>query len=289
MKKKLFAIILSAALLLGLTVPVMAATASDPENIISIELPDDTWYEVQDPTRWLVFSDGVDMITIDHYANGEKLPEIVVANPTYVNTLTAAFSTQNEVFIASGFIRNHENMPKINQALYSIKVLKYDTKTSVYANAPAATPAPTKTPTPTPTPEPETPNETLLVYSQGSGRPVNITGSNGIYYDGFGNTYYAIGGAPASNFVDDYGAYYSTTMPVNAPETEVVGLVSDGSGRPVSIVEGEDGSFTDEEGNAYYENEDGSWSDDYDATYQVNYDSEFVDQSTLWLFTAEYD
>ena len=274
MKKKLFSIILAAALVLGLSVPVLAQTASDPESIISIELPDDTWHEVQDPSRWLVFSDGTDMITIDHFSNGEKLPEIVVANPQYVNTLTAAFSTQNEVFIANGFIKNAETMPKINQALYSIRVLKYDTKTAIHTAEPAK--AKTATPTPAAAPAEDAPYETILVYSQGSGRPVNITGNNGTYYDGFGNVYHAIGGAPASNFVDDYGAYYSTTMPVNAPDSDVVGLVSDGSGRPVSIVEGEDGTYTDEEGNAYYENEDGTWSDDYDATYQVSYDSEYV-------------
>ena len=108
---------------------------------------------------------------------------------------------------------------------------------------------------------------TYLVYSQGSGRPVNITGSNGVYYDGEGNVYYAAGGG---NFADNSGAYYTTTMPASAPDSEVLGLVSTGSGRPVAITATEDGEFQDDEGNVYYPNEDGTFSDEYDAVYEVS-------------------
>ena len=59
-------------------------------------------------------------------------------------------------------------------------------------------------------------------------------------------------------------------MPESAPDSEVIGLISDGSGRPVTIMENEDGSYTDEEGNEYYESEDGTFYDDYDATYEVS-------------------
>ena len=133
-----------------------------------------------------------------------------------------------------------------------------------FAPAPAPEPAPAN---PVPASNPDIPNETYLVYSQGSGRPVNITGNSGIYYDGEGNIYYAIG---EGLFCDDYGAYYTTWMPESAPENEVIGLISDGSGRPVTIMENPDGSFTDEEGNEYYEDIDGTYFDDYGATYQVS-------------------
>ena len=114
--------------------------------------------------------------------------------------------------------------------------------------------------------------ETYLVYSQGSGHPINITGSDGVFYDGYGNVYYAVGGG---NFADNYGAYFSTTVPASAPDTTVIGLVSDGSGRPVSIMEDENGNFVDDEGNEYYQQSDGSFVDGWDATYQVSYNSEY--------------
>ena len=323
------------------------------DGILSIALPDDTWKQIQDPAKWLAFSNGADLITLEHFSNGEKLPDIPVADSHYVNTLTASFSTQNEVFVATGFVTNPELMNKINESLLSIKILKYDTKLAVnkaevseftivprdmtmYVNvggatlhvrsgynvdsyilgdlvsgtavhvtgvvqrngadygwyqiafnngsgfvaanylsatAPAAAPAAQADTTNTETvPVPDGPVETYLVYSSGSGRPVNITGSNGIFYDGSGNVFYEVGGGV---FTDAYGAYYTTWMPESAPDTDVIGLVSDGSGRPVTIMENEDGTYTDEEGNEYHENEDGSFVDDYDATYEVsgtNYD-----------------
>ena len=74
-------------------------------------------------------------------------------------------------------------------------------------------------PTAAPAPDPGGDVETYLVYSEGSGRPVNITGNSGIYYDGEGNIYYAIG---EGLFCDDYGAYYTTWMPDSAPEKYVI-------------------------------------------------------------------
>ena len=43
-------------------------------------------------------------------------------------------------------------------------------------------------------------------------------------------------------------------------------------------MENEDGSYTDVEGNEYYEQGDGTFTDDYDATYQIN---EYDDFSEL--------
>ena len=111
------------------------------------------------------------------------------------------------------------------------------------------------------------PAETYLVYSEGSGRPVNITGSNGVFYDGSGNRFYENGGGV---FSDEDGCTYTTWMNESAPDEEVIGLVSDGSGRPVTIMENEDGSYTDQDGVEYYVNEDGTFTDQYDATYQIS-------------------
>ena len=347
MKKKLFAIFLTAAVLLGLAVPVMAEEQkpfADPEGILTIELPDENWKEVQDPSKWLVFSDGSNMITIDHYSNGEKLPEIQVADEQFVNTLTAAYSTQNEVFICTGYLTDAKAMEAVNKSLYSIKITKYDTKKAVkkdnstgefkivprdmtmyvsvadslivrngfsidsrmigslsngtavhvtgvvqrsgkdygwyqiaYNNGTGFVSAdylvkdkPGATPTGN---SGEGKNTTYLVYNQSTGKAVNITGSDGLYYDGSGNMYYQIGSANEANFVDDYNNYYTTTAPKNAPDSQVIGLISDGSGRPVAITDNGDGSYTDSDGNHYYQKDDGTWYDDGEATYEVNYDS----------------
>ena len=247
------------------------------DGILSIELPDDSWKEVQDPNKWIVLSDGENEITLRHFSNGAGLPAIVTADDQYSKTITSALSTKNEVFIATGLVANTDEEDEINDSLQSIKILKYDTKLAVKEEAPAPAQKPAATPAPAPAeetnsvtekaPAPAAPVETYLVYSEGSGRPVNITGSNGEFYDGSGNRFYENGGGV---FTDEDGCTYTTWMNECAPEEEVIGLVSDGSGRPVSIMENEDGVYTDEDGVEYYENDDGTFTDEYDATYQIS-------------------
>ena len=249
------------------------------DGILSMELPDVSWKEVQDPNQWIVLSDGENEITVRHFSNGAGLPGIVTADDHYTKTLTSALSTKNEVFIATGLVANTDEEDEINDSLQSIKILKYDTKQAVKKETPAPTPAPAQK-TEQETKKEETkaqetdadkaataPAETYLVYSEGSGRPVNITGSNGVFYDGSGNRFYENGGGV---FSDEDGCTYTTWMNESAPDEEVIGLVSDGSGRPVSIMEDENGVYTDQDGVEYYENEDGTFTDQYDATYQIS-------------------
>ena len=245
------------------------------DGILSIELPDDSWKEVQDPNKWIVLSDGENEITLRHFSNGAGLPGIVTADDQYSKTITSALSTKNEVFIATGLVANTDEEDEINDSLQSIKILIYDTKLAVKPEAPAPAQKPAATPAPAPAEETETVTEkepereaiTFMIYSEGSGRPVNITGSDDAYYDGYGNRYYGNGDG---TFSDENGATYTLFENESAPDEEVIGLVSDGSGRPVSIMENEDGVYTDEEGVEYYENDDGTFTDQYDATYQIS-------------------
>ncbi len=115
-------------------------------------------------------------------------------------------------------------------------------------------------------------NNTMLVYSNGSGRPVNITGSNGVYYDGEGNEYYVDGNG---NITDSQGASYNTQRTENAPQADVIGIESNGSGRPVAIMEGENGNYVDTSGNIYYQNSEGSFTDEDGATYNVTQNDEY--------------
>lgn len=347
MLKKTMIAALAAAAALFLAVPAMAEEAekkntfTTADGVLSIDLPNENWAQLEDPSKWVALSDGSNLITIDHYSNGEDLPEIVVADSHYVNTLTAAFTTQNEVFLATGYVIDPAVMNDINASMLSIKILKYDTKlavtkdakdeytivprdTTMYvkvsdtlsvrsgysvdsaligslANGTAvhvtgavqkngadtgwmqidynngsgfvagnylSSEAPAQSSGDQSSQQSQGSSvETYLVYSQGSGRPVNITGKDGVFYDGDGVVYYAIGGG---NFTDNNGGYYSTTVPASAPSTSVVGLVSDGSGRPVTVMQNDDGTYSDEEGNVYQVQQDGTYTDSYGATYQVS-------------------
>ena len=141
MLKKTMIAALAAAAALCLAVPAMAEEAekkntfTTADGVLAIDLPNENWAQLEDPSKWVALSDGSNLITIDHYSNGEELPGIVVADSHYVNTLTAAFTTQNEVFLATGFVIDPAVMNDINASMLSIKILKYDTKLAVTKEA----------------------------------------------------------------------------------------------------------------------------------------------------------
>ena len=129
--KKLTIAALAAASILALAVPAAADTFTSPNGIMSMELPNDGWKEMADPTRWVALSDGANLITVDHFANGEKLPEMSVADNHYVNVYQAVYSTQNEVFIITGSVVDAAKIPEVCNTILSAKVLQYDTKLAV--------------------------------------------------------------------------------------------------------------------------------------------------------------
>ena len=131
-KKTLFAAVVAAAALC-MAIPAAAEpqvfTTSD--GVLSIELPDENWKEMADPAKWVSFSDGANLITLEHLSNGETLPDIAIADDHYVNVYQAIASTQNEVFIITGSVVDSAKITDVCNAIMSVKVLKYDTKLAV--------------------------------------------------------------------------------------------------------------------------------------------------------------
>ena len=128
MFKKLMTAALAAASVLCLSIPAAAETFVSSDGVLSIELPNENWKQMQDPVKWLVFSDGANLITIEHYSNGEKLPESEVADENFVSVYRAEYSTQNEVFISTGKLVDAARIKEVVGAISTIQILKYDTK-----------------------------------------------------------------------------------------------------------------------------------------------------------------
>ena len=131
MFRKTIIAVLAIIAALCFAVPASAETFTSADGIFSIELPNENWKQVEDPAKWIALSDGGSVITIDHFSNGEKLPDITVADDHYVNVYQAVFSTQNEVFIITGLVVDAAKIPEIANSIISAKVLKYDTKLAV--------------------------------------------------------------------------------------------------------------------------------------------------------------
>lgn len=131
-KKTIFAAVVAAAALC-LTIPAAAEpqTYTTGDGVLSIDLPDENWKEMSDPGKWVSFSDGANLITLEHLSNGEDLPDISIADDHYVNVYQAIASTQNEVFIITGSVVDSAKIGDVCNAIMSVKVLKYDTKLAV--------------------------------------------------------------------------------------------------------------------------------------------------------------
>ena len=131
-KKTIFAAVVAAAAFC-LTIPAAAEpqTYTTGDGVLSIDLPDENWKEMSDPGKWVSFSDGANLITLEHLSNGEDLPDISIADDHYVNVYQAIASTQNEVFIITGSVVDSAKIGDVCNAIMSVKVLKYDTKLAV--------------------------------------------------------------------------------------------------------------------------------------------------------------
>ena len=131
-KKTIFAAVVAAAAFC-LTIPAAAEpqTYTTEDGVLSIDLPDENWKEMSDPGKWVSFSDGANLITLEHLSNGEDLPDISIADDHYVNVYQAIASTQNEVFIITGSVVDSAKIGDVCNAIMSVKVLKYDTKLAV--------------------------------------------------------------------------------------------------------------------------------------------------------------
>ena len=117
---------------------VNAETFTTDDGVVSIETPDETqktWAKVVDPNYWFVISDGDCTITMDHLSNGEKLPEVKVADKDTPGVFQAFVSTQNEVFVVKAQAADIKDLRELMEIVGTVQVLKYDTKTAINKDA----------------------------------------------------------------------------------------------------------------------------------------------------------
>ncbi len=124
-------LLFAAAAVMAASSYVCAAEITTADGVLSITAPGDEWKETVDPNYWFVISDGKNTITVDHLSNGESLPAVDVAGNDFGAVYQAFVSTRNEVFVVKGLAASQEELTNVMEAIGTIKVLKFDTKTAV--------------------------------------------------------------------------------------------------------------------------------------------------------------
>ena len=237
-----------------------SSTFTTSDGVLSVELPNDTWKEVEDPSKWVVLSDGDDIVTIEHYSNGEKLPEMAVADDHYVRVYQAVASTQNEVFVITGGVVDSDKIGEVANIIMSAKVLKYDTKLAVSKEDQASTSEFSVVPT----------DKTMYVTASGLnvragystddqilgtlgyGESVHVTGvvqRNGADYGWYQVSYGNGTGYVSANFLSDTEP--EKKDPAGPSYTGNVKTVYDENGESSTLYECTDGLWRDKAGTAY--------------------------------------
>lgn len=111
--------------------PVSAAEFTTSDSVLTLQTPGDDWKQVSDNETWATLTNGDDQITLQHYSNGEKLPELLIAGDDYAQVCQNIISTGNEVFIITGSVVDEADFEAVKESVQSAVINKYDTKTAV--------------------------------------------------------------------------------------------------------------------------------------------------------------
>lgn len=122
---------------LAMGMPVMAEEFVTADQVLKLQTPDKEWKQVEDQDTWVTLAKGNDRITILHLSNGEQLPSVAVADDTFARVCQSIISTKDEVFIITGSVAAEEDFAAVQDAVESVEILTYGTKTAAAPQASA--------------------------------------------------------------------------------------------------------------------------------------------------------
>lgn len=272
--------------------PVWAQTITTTDGVLSIDTPDDTWKQTTDANFWVTLTNGSDRITVTHLSNGDPLPTVDLAGTGYAAVYQAFLSTENEVFAVKGTAAQKTDLQKLINAIGTIKILQYDTKTKTRPAAAAAAAPKTDSTQAAPKAAPQSSNtstQSMHLYTAGSYEPIVITlDSDGFWRNSKGLTYTSNGNGV---WMDANGiTLYETAGAGNSDsaESETTALYTGGSYEPIYITLGTDGIWRNTMGLTYISQGNGIWTDGNGMTLYENpgtIDSETGSGETAEVYT----
>lgn len=137
-KRNLYLTVLALSAAFSWSVPAFAKEFTTSDSVLTIDTPDDSWTQIKDDTTLATLTNGKDSITLEHYSNGEKLPDITVADDTYEKVCQNIISTRNEVFLITGLAADEKDFDEIQKAVQSTVINIYDTKKAVTPSDPTS-------------------------------------------------------------------------------------------------------------------------------------------------------
>ncbi len=106
-------------------------TVISPDGVLTIRMAGLLWKMIEDPDGRFVYTDGANAVSIRHVANGESMPKVQMASEKYPEVYQVYYSTLNEVFIVTGYVRYTDANTTVRETIESVKLLREDSKHAV--------------------------------------------------------------------------------------------------------------------------------------------------------------
>ncbi|MCF0132407.1 MAG: SH3 domain-containing protein [Blautia sp.] len=101
-------------------VPAMAKEYTNTDGNITIDLPNDDWHEVGDPSAEFAFTNGVDVISAKKYAPEDKV-EFTRNDKDYNAVLQFSYAYSDQLFVLTAQVADASNLADVYQSVTSIK------------------------------------------------------------------------------------------------------------------------------------------------------------------------
>lgn len=121
--------LLAAGLLVSLN--VYGEEFKTRNGIMTIEVPGQNWRVTEAEAYRTTLTDGKNVITLQHFSNGEKLPDLKTADEDYEKVCQSTISTRDEVFVVTGFAADEADFGEIQKSVRNAAVNQYGTKKAV--------------------------------------------------------------------------------------------------------------------------------------------------------------
>ena len=108
-------------------------TVISPDGVLTIRMAGLLWKMIEDPDGRFVFTDGGNAVAIRHVSNGDSIPKVQIASDNYPEIYQVYYSTKNEVFIVTGYVKYVDANTTVRETIESVKLLREDSKQAVQA------------------------------------------------------------------------------------------------------------------------------------------------------------
>lgn len=108
-----------ATTIFAMSMPAMADYYTTPDGAIVLDIPDQSWSEIQDEYTLTTLSNGTGTITVLRYDANGALPAVAVPSANYAASYQAVMADNKDVYVITGSATSKEYLPAVKKIVQS--------------------------------------------------------------------------------------------------------------------------------------------------------------------------